>query len=209
MDRRHRLQHRARPPTRCRRSPPTPGWPVKTLTATGPATEPEALGRSRGGFGTKLHLAADLHSRPVSRSLTAGQRHDRIGYDTVISGIRIPRRRGRPRLRPARVLADKAYSVTAIRADLRRRGIAATIPERRDQRKNRLKRGRRGGRPPAFDADRYRQRNTVERAVSKLKQFRAVATRYDKRAFMYLATIDVATIKIWLRDLTKDPRDTA
>jgi transposase len=170
------------------------------LTATGPATEPEALGRSRGGFGTKLHLVADLRSRPVSRSITAGQRHDRIGYDTVMADIRMPRRRGRPRLRPARILADKAYSVAAIRADLRRRGIAATIPERRDQSKNRLKRGSRGGRPPAFDADRYRQRNTVERAVSKLKQFRAVATRYDKRAFMYLATVDVAIIKIWLRD---------
>jgi len=156
-----------------------------------------------------VHLAADLHSRPISRSLTAGQRHDRIGYDDVMAGIRIPRRRGRPRLRPARVLADKAYSVAAIRADLRRRGIAATIPQRRDQHTNRLKRGRHGGRPPAFDAGHYRQRNTVERAVSKLKQFRAVATRYDKRAFMYLATIDVAIIKIWLRDLTKDPRDTA
>lgn len=150
-----------------------------------------------------MHLVADLRSRPVSRSITAGQRHDRIGYDTVMAGIRMPRRRGRPRLRPARVLADKAYSVAAIRADLRRRGIAATIPERRDQSKNRLKRGSRGGRPPAFDADRYRQRNTVERAVSKLKQFRAVATRYDKRAFMYLATVDVAIIKIWLRDLTQ------
>lgn len=78
-----------------------------------------------------------------------------------------------------------------------------------DRRKNRLKRGSRGGRPLAFDADRYRQRNTVERAVSTLKQFRTVAIRYDKRAFMYLATVDVATIKIWLRDLTRDPQGTA
>ncbi|WP_373873297.1 IS5 family transposase [Actinoplanes derwentensis] len=179
------------------------------LTATGPSAEPEALGRSRGGFGTKLHLAADLRSRPVSRSLTAGQRHDRIGYDQVMAGIRMPRRRGRPRTRPARLLADKAYSVAAIRTGLRRRGIAATIPERRDQRKNRLNRGSRGGRPPRFDTDRYRQRNTVERAISKLKQFRAVATRYGKRAYMYLATVDIATIKIWLRDLTKDQQHTA
>jgi transposase len=127
-----------------------------------------------------------------------------------MAGIRIPRRRrGRPRTRPARVLGDKAYSIRAIRADLRRRGIATTIPERTDQQANRRKRGAAGGRPPAFDAERYKERNTVERAVGKLKQFRAVATRYDKRAFMYLATIDVATIKIWLRDLVADdPRDT-
>ncbi|GAA1519604.1 hypothetical protein GCM10009827_038800 [Dactylosporangium maewongense] len=87
--------------------------------------------------------------------------------------------------------------------------LAATIPERVDQQANRRKRGAAGGRPPAFDTERYKERNTVERAVSKLKQFRAVATRYDKRAFMYLAAIDVAIIKIWLRDLTtRDPRDT-
>lgn len=126
-----------------------------------------------------------------------------------MAGIRIPRHQGRPRTRPDRLLGDKAYSIAAIRTSLRRRRIAATIPERRDQQKNRLERGSRGGRPPRFDADRYRQRNTVERAVSKLKQFRAVATRYDKRAYMYLATVDVATIKIWLRDLTKDPLHTA
>jgi transposase len=127
-----------------------------------------------------------------------------------MAGIRMPRRRGRPRTRPARILGDKAYSIRAIRADLRRRRIAVTIPERVDQQANRRKRGPAGGRPPTFDAERYKERNTVERAVGKLKQFRAVATRYDKRAYMYLATVDIATIKIWLRDLaTTDPRDTA
>jgi len=126
-----------------------------------------------------------------------------------MAGIRMPRRRGRPRTRPARILGDRAYSIRAIRTDLRRRGIAATIPERIDQQTNRRKRGAAGGRPPTFDPERYKDRNTVERAVGKLKQFRAVATRYDKRAYMYLATVDVATIKIWLRDLATDPRDTA
>jgi transposase len=126
-----------------------------------------------------------------------------------MAGIRVPHRRGRPRIRPARLLGDRAYSIRAIRADLRRRRIAVTIPERVDQQANRRKRGIAGGRPPVFDAERYKQRNTVERAVGKLKQFRAVATRYDKRAFMYLATVDITTIKIWLRDLARDPRDTA
>jgi len=60
--------------------------------------------------------------------------------------------------------------------------------------------GRAGGRPPAFDAGRYKERNTVERCFSKLRQFRAVATRYDKREFMYQGTIDLASIRIWLRD---------
>jgi transposase len=69
-----------------------------------------------------------------------------------------------------------------------------------DQKKHRRNRGSAGGRPPAFDAARYRERNTVERCFAKLKQFRAVATRYDKRDFMYQATVDVASIRIWLRD---------
>ena len=124
--------------------------------------------------------------------------------------IRIPHRIGRPRTRPGRILADEAYSIQAIQRDLRRRGIAVTIPVRVDQQANRRKRGSAGGRPPSFDAQRYRDRNTVERAVNKLKQFRAVATRFDKREYMYLATVDVATIKIWLRDLARtDPQDTA
>ena len=165
-----------------------------------PPAEREALGRSLGGFSTKLHLAADLRSRPLSRHLTAGQRHDRIGFDPVMAGIRIPHRVGRPRTRPGRLLGDKAYSNKAIRAGLRRRDITATIPEKADQQANRRKRGSAGGRPPAFD----KQRNTVERAINKLKQFRAVATRFDKRQFMYYATVDIATIKIWLRDLARE-----
>jgi transposase len=95
--------------------------------------------------------------------------------------------------------ATRAYSSTAIRAHLRSRGIKATIPEPADQVKNRLKRGRRGGRPPAFDAAAYKQRNTVERAFCQLRQYRAVATRYDKRDYVWRGTIDVASIRIWLR----------
>ena len=97
------------------------------------------------------------------------------------------------------MLGDKAYSSAAIRAHLRRRGIKATIPEPSDQIHNRLQRGRRGGRPPAFDAGAYKQRNTVERAFGQLRQHRAVATRYDKRDYVWRGTIDVASIRIWLR----------
>jgi len=106
---------------------------------------------------------------------------------------------GRARTRPGRVLGDKAYSSTAIRAHLRRRGIKATIPEPSDQARHRQRRGRSGGRPPAFDPVAYRDRNTIERAFNQLRQHRAVATRYDKRDFIWRGTIDVATIRIWLR----------
>ena len=86
---------------------------------------------------------------------------------------------GRPRVRPAHVLGDKGYSSKAIRAWLRRRNIAHTIPERTDQIRNRLRRDSRGGRPPAFDKQLYKRRNVVERCFNRLRQWRGIATRYD------------------------------
>jgi transposase len=97
-------------------------------------------------------------------------------------------------------MADKVYSSRAIRASLRRRGIQATIPEPADQQANRTRRGPRGGRPSTFDAMRYKDRNVVERCVNRLKQLRAVAIGYDEREYMYQGTVDVASIRIWLRD---------
>jgi transposase len=118
-----------------------------------------------------------------------------------MKAIRIPRRgKGRPRTRPGAAMGDKAYSSAANRAYLRNRGIKAVIPVKEDQKNHRRNRGSHGGRPPAFDPARYKDRNTVERCFSRLKQFRAVATRYDKRDFMYQGTIDLASIRIWLRD---------
>jgi transposase len=169
----------------------------------------EGLGRSRGGLSTKVHLVADTRCRPVSRLTTAGQRHDSVVFAQVIAGIRIPRPRGgRPRTRPGHLLGDKAYSSKAIRDHLRRRGIKATIAEPADQQANRARRGPKGGRPPKFDPGRYKQRNVVERCINKLKLFRAVATRYDKREYVYRGTVDVASTRIWLRDPSADPRDT-
>jgi transposase len=163
--------------------------------------EREALGRSRGGLTSKIHLAADSRCRPLARVTSSGQRHDSLGFEPVMTALRIGRRGpGRSRTRPDRVLADKAYSSKAIRAHLRRRNIKATIPEPADQIKNRARRGSHGGRPPAFDREAYKQRNVAERAINKLRQHRAVATRYDKRDFVYRGTVDVAAIRIWLRD---------
>ena len=137
----------------------------------------------------------------MTRILTPGQHGDCPQFIPLLDQVRIARRgTGRPRTRPARAMADKAYSSAANRAYLRRRGIRAVIPVKEDQKNNRRARGRDGGRPPAFDPGRYKERNTVERCFGKLRQFRAVATRYDKREFMYQATVDVASIRIWLRD---------
>ena len=97
----------------------------------------------------------------------------------------------------------------AIRSCLRRRRITATIPHKRDQQKARLAKGSAGGRAPAFDRQAYKQRNTTERAHNRLKAFRAVAMRTDKREFVYNGTIDVASIRIWLRHPNnEDPGDT-
>lgn len=162
----------------------------------------EALGRSRGGLSTKIHLVADRRCRPIVTLLTPGQHGDSPRFIPLIDSIRIrrPGGVGRHRKRPVRVLADKAYSSKANRAYLRQRGIKAVIPIKKDQAAHRAKRGSRGGRPPAFDREAYKERNTVERCVNKLRQHRAVATRYDKRQLIYQGTLNVASIRIWLRD---------
>jgi transposase len=142
---------------------------------------------------------------------TAGQRHDSLAFDPLMTKPRVARRgrAARPRTRPDRMLADKAYSNRKIRGALRRRRITASIPERADQQKARAAKGSAGGRPPAFDAEAYKGRNSVERTLNKLKAFRAVAMRTDKREFVFRGTIDVACIKIWLNHPAKqDPRDT-
>ncbi|MEW2253077.1 IS5 family transposase [Streptomyces sp. NPDC006975] len=160
----------------------------------------QALGRSRGGLTTKVHLAVDGRGLPLSIVLTPGNVNDATAFGLVLDGIRVPRAAaGRPRTRPDRVLGDKAYSSMAIRRLLRRRGISATIPERRDQEANRRRRGAVGGRPPAFDQEVYRCRNVVERCFARLKQFRAVATRFDKLAGHCRAGVVVASLILWLR----------
>lgn len=160
-----------------------------------PPDEPpgHALGRSRGGFGTKLHVVTDANRLPLAVVLTGGQRQECTQFERVMDQVRVPRRRGRPRRRPPAVAGDKGYSYPPIRSWLRRHGVRAVIPRRKDQRPD-------DGRH-RLDKARYRKRAAVEQCVGWLKENRAVGTRFDKLAVNFLASIHLAMVRRYLREL--------
>lgn len=163
-------------------------------------TEPadHAIGRSRGGLTTKIHLASDGRGRALGFVLTGGQVADTSLLAETLSEIRVAGARGRPRSRPRRVIADKGYPSKKNRAWLRSRGIAATIPERADQVAHRR---RRPGRPIDFGDEeqaRYKGRNVVERCFNRLKQWRGIAARTDKTARNFHAGLCLAATLQWV-----------
>ena len=148
---------------------------------------------------SKVHLSCDGKGRPLSVIVTAGQRHESTQLEAVLDAILVPRppgAAGRPRKRPEHLIADKGYSYPSCQRLLRGRGITHTIPERRDDQQER--RMRHPGRPPNFDITIYARRNVVERCVNRLKQWRGIATRYEKRAVNYRAAVVIAALMIWL-----------
>ena len=144
-----------------------------------------AVGRSRGGLSTKIHQLCDGNGRPLVVLLGPGQGSDSRMFPHLLDALRV-HRRGRGGL-------------------LRRRGIAAVIAEPQDQKANRTRRGAKGGRPPAFDTQRYKNRNVVERSFNTFKQWRALATRYDKLALTYRAGALLRAVLIWLDALGDTP----
>ncbi|MFB9991929.1 IS5 family transposase [Deinococcus oregonensis] len=148
----------------------------------------EALGRSRGGFSTKIHLRAEGHGKPMAFLLSGGERHECKYLQPLLeTGAVVRAGRGRPRIRPDRLVGDKGYSDSTVRKYLHSRGIGVTIPRRKDQ-----------GDDICFDAAVYKERNKVERLVNRLKSFRRIATRYDKRAVNYQGWLTVVAILLWL-----------
>ncbi|WP_406368090.1 transposase [Streptomyces sp. NBC_01546] len=143
---------------------------------------------------------------PFSVAADHSQAADSPQFIPVPKKVRVRGPVGRPRIRPDAVAGDKAYSSRGNRAHLRKRRIKAVIPEKKDQAANRKKKGSRGGRPVSHDADLYKERNTVERLINKLKAWRGIATRYDKTPDSHLAGLHLRASMIWIKDLTRTTR---
>lgn len=163
-------------------------------------TEPpdHAIGRSRGGLTTKIHALVDGNQRPLVLMLGAGQGGDSPMFENLMEAVKVKRPGpGRARTRPDRAMADKAYSSKAIRKYLRDRGIECVIPEKEDQKGNRKRNCSAGGRPVSYDSEAYKRRNVVERSFNTLKQWRSLATRYDKLALTYRSAAVLQAVVIW------------
>ena len=142
---------------------------------------------------------------PLVILVTPGQSGDAPVFLPLLEQLRVARSRGRPRTRPDGVRGDKAYSSRAIRAHLRDRGIKSVIPAPADQQGHRKRRGARGGRPVGFERDDYRGRNVIERRFCHVKQWRGLATRYDKLAIVYRAAAILNAVIAWTKRLRDTP----
>jgi transposase len=138
-----------------------------------------ALGRSRGGFSSKIHCISDAKGRPIAFHVTPGQAADCKAYERLIDLPEHP---------PKALLANKAYDTDPIRSDLRKRRIKAVIPPK-SNRKVQFR----------YDKKLYRERNWIERVIGHLKINRAVATRYDQLAETFLGTLNLATARYWIK----------
>ncbi|MFP5300635.1 IS5 family transposase [Cobetia sp. SIMBA_158] len=148
-----------------------------------------ALGRSRGGITTKIHLICDRLGWPVAFTLSAGQESDTRYFMPTLVKVHLPGSLGRPRKRCRYIVADKGYDSDELHRYCDRVRIKPVIAQRK------MKRKPRPGFPRGFDKPMYRQRNIVERSFSWLKEFRRIATRYEKLARSFYAMVCVACIR--------------
>lgn len=186
-------QHAAGAPRRAPRMP-------KRRTIPPQHRPDEGLSRSLGGLTRKIHLAGEGGRRPLALLITPGQWGDSPQWIPVLERIRVKRLGGgHPRTRPDHLGGDEVYGSHRNCRYLRRRQIKHTIHEPGDQRGHRQRRGRKGGRPVSFDKEKYKGRNEVERLIHQLKHSRAVATRYDKRAYVFAGTVTASSILLWIR----------
>lgn len=157
-------------------------------------TADSSLGRSRGGFGIKIHLATDGSGLPLNIVLSPGQAHESQFAQRLLDGIGVQRQNGSMKRSGYAVLVDKAYSGHALRNELRSEGIKTVIP-RKSNEKMAL-----DGRS-LLNRDAYRNRNVVERCFGRLKEYRRIATRYDKTARNYLAMVKLGCIRFFYKRL--------
>jgi transposase len=141
--------------------------------------EKQALGRSRGGFSTKIHLRTNAKGNPLTFDLTGGEVHETQGFDALIE---------LHDAQPAKLLGDKGYDSDAIRSDLAKRGIEPVIPPR----SNRTT-------PTEYDREASKRRNLIARCVNRLKQFRRIATRYEKTARAFISMLCIAAARLWIK----------
>jgi putative transposase len=186
----------------------SPQGALSNYTKARDEPDDHAIGRSRGGLTTKIHALTDQREAPVMVRLTAGQAGDNPQLVALLDDYAGACRDRGVSGGDFRLLGDKAYSHPSTRTELRCRRIKHTIPERTDQIGRRKAKGSTGGRPPGFDAALYGLRNTVERGFNRLKQWRGVATRYDKYALTYLGGVLLACAVIHARVGATESGDT-
>ncbi|MBG6240320.1 MAG: IS5 family transposase [Candidatus Symbiopectobacterium sp. Clec_Harlan] len=166
------------------------GAPKKHLDIT----NDNSLGRSRGGYGTKIHMATDGSGIPLNIVLSAGQAHESLFALRLLDGIGVQRQNGSMKRRGHAVLADKAYAGNALRNELKRKGIKTVIPRKSNEKLASDGRSQ-------LDRDAYRRRNVVERCFGRLKEYRRIATRYEKTARNYLAMVKLGCIRVFYHRL--------
>ena len=151
------------------------GWPKKS------DAQAEALGRSRGGFSTKLHVVCDALGNPLKLLLTPGQAGDSPQAEPLLVPL-VDQRAG-----VEAILADMGYDTDALLAQIASWGAQAVIPSKKNRKEQRV-----------IDAELYKDRNKVERFIGRIKQYRRIATRYEKTARNYLAMLHVVSSMVWL-----------